>query len=106
MARHRWGQLLALCLLTILIAAGGCPVRTYARDSIDVAPTDTLVQRLMAMYRVPGAALALIKGGRIVFEKGYGYRDLAARAPVTADTLFNLRRTPPQIRCRSVPAND
>jgi len=32
----------------------------------------------------------LIKDGNIVFEKGYGFRDLAAHAPVTTATLFNI----------------
>ena len=46
--------------------------------------------RLMTTYYVPGAALALIKGGGIVLQKNYGFRDLATRAPVTAHTLFNI----------------
>jgi CubicO group peptidase (beta-lactamase class C family) len=44
----------------------------------------------MATDNVPGAALALIKEGRVVLEKSYGYRDLTTRAPVTAQTLFNI----------------
>jgi CubicO group peptidase (beta-lactamase class C family) len=42
------------------------------------------------MDNVPGAALALIKDGNIVLEKGYGFRDLAPPAPVTTATLFNI----------------
>jgi CubicO group peptidase (beta-lactamase class C family) len=44
----------------------------------------------MATYNIPGAALALIKDNRIVLAKGYGYRDLTARTPVTTATLFNV----------------
>ena len=46
--------------------------------------------RLMSTDNVPGAALALIKEGRIVLEKGYGFRDLATHAPITTTTLFNI----------------
>jgi CubicO group peptidase (beta-lactamase class C family) len=46
--------------------------------------------RLMSIDNVSGAALALIKDGNIVLEKGYGFRDLATPAPVTAATLFNI----------------
>src|SRR6187200_704524 len=42
------------------------------------------------LINVPGAALALIKHGDIVLEQGYGFRDLAAHAPVTTATLFNI----------------
>ncbi len=44
----------------------------------------------MATNDVPGAALALIKGSEVVLEKSYGFRDLDRRAPVTAQTLFNI----------------
>jgi CubicO group peptidase (beta-lactamase class C family) len=40
---------------------------------------------LMSMDNVPGAALALIKDGRIVVEN---FRDVAIHTPVTAATLF------------------
>ena len=56
----------------------------------DVDAADALMLRLMSTDNVPGAALALIKDGRIVLEKGYGFRDLATHAPVTTATLFNI----------------
>jgi putative pyoverdin transport system ATP-binding/permease protein len=48
------------------------------------------MHHLMSADNVPGAALALIKDGRIVLEKGYGFRDLAPQTPVTTATLFNI----------------
>jgi CubicO group peptidase (beta-lactamase class C family) len=44
----------------------------------------------MSTYNVSGAALALIKDGGILLEKGYGFRDLETDAPVTTTTLFNI----------------
>jgi len=44
----------------------------------------------MVTDNVPGAALGLIKDGAIVLEKGYGFRNLETRAPVTTATLFNI----------------
>jgi CubicO group peptidase (beta-lactamase class C family) len=54
------------------------------------AAADALVLYLMSTDTVPGAALALIKDGKIVLEKGYGLRDLETKAPVTKATLFNV----------------
>jgi CubicO group peptidase (beta-lactamase class C family) len=51
---------------------------------------DDLILRLMSREIVHGVALALIKDGRIVLEKGYGVRDLETQAPVTTATLFNI----------------
>jgi CubicO group peptidase (beta-lactamase class C family) len=51
---------------------------------------DDLMLRLMSRDNVPGAAVALIKDGSLVLEKGYGFRDLESPAPVTTATLFNI----------------
>jgi CubicO group peptidase (beta-lactamase class C family) len=59
-------------------------------SAADPAAADELMLRLMSKYDVPGAALALIKDGAVVLERGYGSRDLAANAPVTTATLFNI----------------
>jgi len=38
---------------------------------------------------IAGAVVAVVKDGHVLFEKGYGYADVAARRPVIADsTLF------------------
>jgi hypothetical protein len=52
------------------------------------ADADAVMLRFMSAYSVPGAALALIKDGRIVVEKGYGFRDLETHAPA-----WSRRRT-------------
>lgn len=90
MTRGRCDWLLTVCMLVIVVTveAVGAPVHT--EGTVDVSAVDALVLRLMSMYDVPGAALALIKGGRIVLEKGYGFRDLETHAPVTKGTLFNV----------------
>lgn len=36
----------------------------------------------------PGAAVLLLKGDNIIFEKGYGYADMETKAPATGKTLF------------------
>jgi len=42
----------------------------------------------MRAYGVPGISVAVIQNGRIDWAKGYGWANIAARTPVTADTLF------------------
>jgi CubicO group peptidase (beta-lactamase class C family) len=63
---------------------------SHTVSAADFPAADDLMLRLMPMDNVPGVALALINDGRIVLEKGYGYRDLETQAPVTAATLFNI----------------
>lgn len=43
----------------------------------------------LAEYQIPGAAVAVVKGGEILFAQGYGYADLASERAASADqTLF------------------
>jgi N-acyl-D-amino-acid deacylase len=39
---------------------------------------------------VPGAGMAIIKKGRIVHARGFGYANLERQEPATADTLFRI----------------
>jgi CubicO group peptidase (beta-lactamase class C family) len=49
---------------------------------------DSFVTGLMALYDIPGAGVALVQNGEVLYVKGYGVRSTATSAPVTPDTLF------------------
>ena len=55
-------------------------------DRIEVLKT--FVETSMKKLGVPGASLALIDNGKVVYEGGLGVRQLRKPAPVDADTLF------------------
>lgn len=50
------------------------------------------VDSLYASYNsnTPGAAVAIVKDGKVVFLKGYGMADLDHDIPVTPQTVFNI----------------
>ncbi|GAA0558058.1 serine hydrolase domain-containing protein [Chitinophaga japonensis] len=60
------------------------------------APADVEAGRkidsLFAAYnsQTPGAAVAIVKDGKVVFRKGYGMADLDHDIPVTPQTVFNI----------------
>jgi CubicO group peptidase (beta-lactamase class C family) len=71
----------------------------YARESfagrkanpLDTARIDQLksfVQSAMQQLGVPGVAMALIDGGKVVYEGGLGVRELGKPDPVDQNTLF------------------
>ena len=45
----------------------------------------------MAEQDVPGLAVALVDGDRVLWTEGFGYRDRRGRHPVTADTMFSVQ---------------
>ncbi|MBS77512.1 serine hydrolase [Variovorax sp.] len=49
---------------------------------------DRLAPALMADWKVPGAALAVVQDGQVVLTRAYGQRDLESGLPVTAATRF------------------
>jgi CubicO group peptidase (beta-lactamase class C family) len=48
-----------------------------------VPELDRLAADVMADWKVPGAALAVVQDGKVALAKGYGQRDVAANLPVT-----------------------
>lgn len=49
---------------------------------------DRLAAEAMAVWKVPGAALAIVQDGKVVLTRGYGQRDLEADLAVTPQTHF------------------
>ncbi|MEA2786333.1 MAG: hypothetical protein QOF71_2437, partial [Candidatus Eremiobacteraeota bacterium] len=53
-----------------------------------VAALKSFITASMEQLHVPGTAIALIDHGQIVFEGGFGVRNVATAQPVDANTLF------------------
>jgi CubicO group peptidase (beta-lactamase class C family) len=49
---------------------------------------DEVVRAQMKAHGIPGLSLAIIDGGKIVREQGYGFADKSGKTPVTTGTLF------------------
>jgi len=54
---------------------------------------DRFVTEQLAAWEVPGCAAAAVRDGQVVLAAGWGRRDLDAKLPVTADTLFAIGST-------------
>jgi D-alanyl-D-alanine carboxypeptidase len=60
---------------------------------VDAQNENTRTDSLMtSTYKsgYPGAAIAVIKDGRVVFQRGYGVADLESNMPITPSTNFNI----------------
>lgn len=45
---------------------------------------------LLKKYNVPGFAIGLAKDGEICYEKGFGFRDMEAKLPLSSNTVFGV----------------
>ncbi len=61
----------------------------YAQP-ISSAAIDSLVEKTLKTFDVPGIAVAVVKDGKIVHEKGYGVRSLNIKQKVDEHTLFGI----------------
>lgn len=78
---------LRLVLPALLLATPGARAQEGDAPPPDL---DRLVAETMETFGVPGLALAVVKDGRTVVEKGYGLRDMDRPEPVDAHTLFGI----------------
>ncbi|QTL37420.1 serine hydrolase [Pseudoalteromonas viridis] len=67
---------------------GGVPDRGHSFDAVDQGFTEEL-----ADMAIPGVAVAVIKDGQIVFEKGYGIANLETEQAMTVHAPMNVGST-------------
>ena len=67
-----------------------CAPLASAAVPTELQRLDATVERVRSQFDIPGIAVAVVKDGQIVFERGYGVRELGKPAPVEADTLFAI----------------
>src|SRR5438552_16579466 len=65
-------------------------VPSFAAPPPEPAAIDAAVQASMKAWKVPGAALAIVRDGEMVYLQGFGVRDLDSKLPVTPNTLFPI----------------
>ncbi|HSB01490.1 MAG TPA: serine hydrolase domain-containing protein [Anaerolineales bacterium] len=94
--KHRtFHALLAFLLLSATVLSAMTPIPAQAAgtgpgNSAEVeAFIDGLMAAEMSENHVPGAVVVVVKDGKVLFSKGYGYADIEARTPVDPEkTLF------------------
>lgn len=66
------------------------PAGVHELTAVDAeAFLDGLMPLQLAQQDIAGATISIVKDGKLLFAKGYGYSDVAAKKPVNADeTLF------------------
>ncbi len=80
---------LALLVAGVIAASARADTGMLDWDDKEIAQAlDAFVPRLMEKDNVPGAQVAFIRDGRMVYERAFGIRNVIGRTPVTTDTIF------------------
>src|SRR5712692_4097325 len=82
------------CFLAVLVVSltpvQGQSVPVSGNPVFGFETLDQTAVALIQKYSIPGVALGITKGGRLVFARGYGFADLESKTPVSPDSLFRL----------------
>ena len=88
--------------LVALLAGAAAPTSSLGaqrdrgkQQSAAIAPAtlDSLrahIRRVMDSTKTPSIAVAVAKGGRIIWEEGFGFADVEHRTPATPTTLYSM----------------
>jgi CubicO group peptidase (beta-lactamase class C family) len=67
--------------------------RAVSQQGPDFHELDRVALAELKEASIPGAAVAIVSGDRVVYAKGFGVSNLETNAPVTADMLFRSGST-------------
>lgn len=76
-------------LMIVVIVFSHCNI-AKAQAIKTIKDFDAFIDTAMKRWDVPGLAIGIIKDGNVIYSKGFGYKDLKTKEPVTANTLFSI----------------
>src|SRR5688572_18651708 len=95
-----------IACLAVLLSCGGDPttppvtppVTTPAQPEIPISGAavpgmgsyDQNIPALMRKYAIPGGAVAVLRDGKLIYARGFGYADVENKTPVQPDALFRI----------------
>lgn len=88
---------IAVCALSLLLAGYVSPMEAkevpsiHRLDGTAITPAeiDAIVSRLMRAAHVTGIGVAMLYDGKVVYSKGYGFRDREKKLPLTTDSVMS-----------------
>ena len=83
--KSRRRSLFVIGLVSVLVVSAEANAQKGKLKGFDAFATS-----VMKEWKVPGMAVAVVEDGRVILAKGYGYRDLENKQPVTPRTLFAI----------------
>ena len=51
---------------------------------------DTEIENLLKAYNAVGLSIAVVENSKTIYSKGFGFRDLENKLPVTANSIFPI----------------
>ena len=91
-ARRGW---IAVLLLLATPPAGRA-------QSVKAEELDSIIRKAVVDKQLIGVSVGVMQNGKVILAKGYGVRDIAAKAPVTPNTMFAIGSVTKQFTCSAM----
>ncbi|MBB2148095.1 serine hydrolase [Pedobacter gandavensis] len=78
-----------LCFLAAINFTGIAQEHQKPTD-VRLQGMDSLLNKILKDQNVAGFSVAIVDGDQVLYSKGFGYRDLKNKKPVTSNTLFAI----------------
>jgi CubicO group peptidase (beta-lactamase class C family) len=88
-----FSQSIALIFTLVLVIIINLPAQTKSDEreiSKKLKGFDTYMEKILKDWNVPGIGVGIVNGEKLVFAKGYGYRDYGKKLPFTPTTLCQI----------------
>ena len=79
--------------LLLPLATIGAQTRASAPPAFDaqrLARIDSMIIRLVAQQKLPGAVVLLVHDGAVAYHKAFGYRNITTKVPLRRDDIFRI----------------
>jgi CubicO group peptidase (beta-lactamase class C family) len=89
--RTRRGAIAALLTIVLLALVAGTALSAQDKSwDKKLKGFDAYMTKVMKDWNAPGIGVGIVSGDKLVFVKGYGYRDYGKKLPFTDSTLFQI----------------
>jgi CubicO group peptidase (beta-lactamase class C family) len=79
-----------IATITLLVVAFAAQVNAQPDISQKLQGFDAFMEKTLKDWNGVGIGVGIVMGDKLVFVKGYGYRDYEKKLPITANTLFPI----------------
>lgn len=64
--------------------------KAHVLDEARIKKLEAFIEEGRQSAKIPGLAVAIVQGGKVVLEKGFGVKELGKKDPVTPNTRFRI----------------
>ena len=92
---------ISIACLAVLASCGGEPTAAVTSPTQPEMPItgaqvpgmksyDQVIPDFMRKFGIPGGAVAVMRDGKLIYARGFGYADVENKVPVQPDALFRI----------------